>query len=88
MLAQTTDGFHKVLKIKDNVELFDTLGDELCLETIWTSQLPRFTNPIEDPYERAEDTGCKIRLGEQPRKLTQILSELMGVSEQSYRHFA
>ncbi len=27
MLAQTTDGFHEVLKIKDDIQLYDTLGD-------------------------------------------------------------
>ncbi len=37
MLVQTTDSFCEVLKIKDDVELFDTLGDESYLETIWTS---------------------------------------------------
>ena len=77
-----------MLKIKDDVELFDTLGDESCLETLWTSQPPLFTSPVEDPFEHAEDVGYQVRPGEQLRKMTQILSELMGVSEQLYRHFA
>ncbi len=42
MLAQTTDGFREVLSIKDDIQLYKTLGDALCLDTFWTNQPPMF----------------------------------------------
>ena len=38
MLVQTIGGFRDVLQIKDDTNVFDTLGDASCLESIWTSQ--------------------------------------------------
>ncbi len=64
MLVQTTDGFQEVLKIKDDVKLYDTLGDATCLDSFWTSQPTRFTAPVEDPYERADDADYWIQLGQ------------------------
>ncbi len=87
MLAQTTDGFYEVLKIKDDIQLYDTLGNASCLNSHWTNQLPVFTAPVEDPYECAEDAGYVITLGQEPRTLRQVLSELMGASVETYRHF-
>ena len=87
MLAQTTDGFCKVLKIKDDIQLYDTLGNASCLDSHWTNQPPAFMAPVEDPYEYAEDAGYMITLGQEPQSLRQVLSELMGVSVETYRHF-
>ncbi len=88
MLAQTMDGFCEVLKIKDDVELYDTLpGDATCLDSFWTSQPPRFTAPVEDPHERADDAGYQIQLGQSLWLLKSILSKLMGVFVSSYRFF-
>ncbi len=60
MLAQITDGFREVLKIKDDVQIFDTLGDTSCLDTVWTNQPPRFVAPVADPVEHAQDAGYTI----------------------------
>ncbi len=57
MLAQTTDGFREVLAIKDDIQLYETLGDSSCLDTHWTSQPPLFVAPVVDPIDQAEDAG-------------------------------
>lgn len=87
MLAQITDSFREVLKIKDDVELYDTLGDASYLDSFWTSQPPHFTAPVEDPLERAEDAGYKIQPGQEPCGIKTILSKLMGMSPNSYHYF-
>ncbi len=87
MLVQMTDGFREVLKIKDDVELYDTLGDALCLDSFWTSQPPYFMVPVEDPLERVEDAGYKIQPGQELCSIKTILSELMGVLLNSYHYF-
>ena len=66
MLAQTTNGFCEVLKIKDDVGIYDTLCDASCLDTMWTNQPPRFTAPVPDPMEHAQDTGYIICPGKLP----------------------
>ena len=66
MLAQTTDKFCKVLKIKDDVGIYDTLGDASCLDTVWTNQPPRFTALVPDQMEHAQDAGYIIYLGKSP----------------------
>ncbi len=88
MLAQTTDGFREVLKIKDDVQIYDTLGDTSYLDTVWTNQPPWFTAPVADPMERANDAGYNIHPGEKPCPLKSILADLMGISEKSYYFFA
>ena len=55
MLVQTTDGFREVLQIKDDINIFDTLGDASCLETAWTSQPPVLDAPVANPTLCAED---------------------------------
>ena len=87
MLVQTTDGFREVLKIKDDIELYDTLGNALCLDSFWTSQPPCFTVPVEDLLERAEDAGYKIQPGQKLCSIKEILSKLMGMSLNSYQYF-
>ncbi len=87
MLAQTTDGFCEVLRIKDDIQLYETLRDVSCLDTLWTNQPPLFMAPVVDPYGHAEDAGYKVQLGQEPRKLLHILSKLMGVSPVTYCHF-
>ncbi len=87
MLAQTMDGFREVLHIKDDIQLYETLGDSSCLDTHWTNQPPLFVAPVVDLISQAEDTGYRVQPGQEPRKLKQILSELMGVSPVSYCHF-
>ena len=87
MLAQTTDGFREVLKIKDDVQIYDTLGDASYLDTVWTNQPLWFTAPVADPVERAIDAGYNICPGKKPCPLKNILTDLMGVSEKSYHFF-
>ncbi len=79
MIAQTMDGFRGILQIKDDTKVFDTLGNTTCLDTIWTAQPPVLDSPVDDPSERADDAGFKLRPGEEPRWVRDILSELMGV---------
>ncbi len=66
MLAQTTDSFCEVLKIKDDIQLYDTLGNASYLNSHWTNQPPAFMAPVEDPYECADDAGYMITLGQEP----------------------
>ncbi len=87
MLAQTTDGFREVLCIKDDIQLYETLGDAPCLDTLWTNQPPIFVASVVNPYGHAEDEGYRIQPGQEPRKLKQILSNLMGVLPVTYHHF-
>ena len=60
MLAQTTNGFREVLCIKDDIQLYETLRDSLCLDTHWTSQPPLFVAPVVDPIGQAEDAGYRV----------------------------
>ena len=87
MLAQTTDGFREVLHIKDDIQLYETLGDASCLDTHWTNQPPTFVALVVDPFGQAEDAGYRVQPGQEPRKLKQILSKLMGVLPMTYHHF-
>ena len=59
MLVQTMDGFREVLCIKDDIQLYETLGDTSCLDTHWTSQPLLFVAPVVDPIGQAKDIGYK-----------------------------
>ena len=84
MLAQTTDGFREVLQIKDDTNIFDTLGDASCLETVLTSQPPVLDAPVANPALHTEDAGYEIQPGQELHPVKEILSELMGVSVSYY----
>ncbi len=60
MLVQTMDGFREVLQIKDDTNVFDTLGNASGLESVWTSQPPVLDAPVANPTLCAEDAGYKI----------------------------
>lgn len=66
MLAQTINGFREVLHIKDDIQLYETLGDTSCLDTLWTNQPPTFVALVVDPYGHAEDAGYRIQPGQEP----------------------
>ena len=52
---------------------------------VWTNKPPVLDMPVDNPEERADDAGYKIRPGKELRAIRDILSELMGVPKATYK---
>ena len=85
MTVQTMDGFCEILQIKDDSNTYDTLGDSMCFDTIWTNQPQILDAPVLNPEEQATDAGYNIHLGDDPCSMRDVLSELMGVPKDTYK---